>query len=56
MDLAMIELSIIARQICLEAERGMAHHGLNFTEQMVLMVLASHSPRNQESIARNRHR
>lgn len=47
----MSDISIIVRRMRTYAERSMAHRGLGFPEQLVLMYLIAHGESNQESIA-----
>lgn len=47
----MSDISIIVRKMRTFAERNMAHRGIGFPEQLVLMSLLANGESNQESIA-----
>ena len=47
----MSDISIIVRKMRTFAERNMAHRGIGFPEQLVLMSLLASGESNQESIA-----
>jgi MarR family transcriptional regulator for hemolysin len=48
----MRDVSLITRRMRIYAERSMAHRGLGFPEQVVIMHLAAHGRSNQEQVAR----
>lgn len=47
----MRDVSLVTRRMRIYAERSMAHCGLGFPEQVVIMHLAAHGRSNQEQVA-----